>query len=693
MTNMVHPDSEDTSPTGMLDRVLVGLTVVWAAFVALSYLGQHPLSFPLSGIRLPEISALIHLLPGIGATCLAWFAGHGILQLCGCRGESALTAVTALPAGLLLVAAAGLSLGAMWGFNTGSLAVTILLLVIPAGISILKTSWRRIREIVSGILQPASVRVVVAMIILLAALDLPGATAPVISYDDQVYHLTITRLYREAGCLTFLPELPPANRPQSFHLFMTYVSLIGDDTAIRATNWLLAPGIAFALLLLLGRRISPLAGSCGALAFILNPQIAWLARTGYTDLLILYLSLAALFAAYETATGAEKDVSSALLSLAIVAGYAAQVKTSGAALAFLALVSGPLALSVRTDFRQTGPQLLERGSWFCFGLLILASPWYIRNWFTVGNPFYPHFSSFWTGSGFLPAHHAAYQAIFKTAMPFVYLPEMLLDRFGMGHDLFSILMLPWNVTIHGHLHDTETSLMFFDGQIGFIPLAIAPTAVSRAFRSESGLWYRLAVAIAIATGLIWGLGSQQIRFLMPTLGLMAVLAGVLAGTTPGLRKLLAVILIAALPSSVSFSMVRNARITAFTKGEQSSEQFLKSQLPFMGAYDFINRHTASDTHVLPLFEERVYYLERPFTWLELVPYPFISAVSAASDTSQIRRYLRAFDVDLIYLPRMGRKFLTEIFDEPGYRKRLNDFFASPAQLLYSDQNGEVWTVQ
>lgn len=682
----------EAAPPRRIDRLPVFLTAVWATFVAIAYIRSHSLSFPPAGFRLPGLRTLVGLAPGVAAAFLAWFGGHGLLILRGFRPESAVAAVTAFPVGLLITAVSGLTLGAVAGFNTGTLATTAILLAILAVVSLRATDWSRIASDIHSIFRPASVRFTTALIVLLAALNLPGATAPATSYDDQVYHLTITRLYQEAGRLVFLPDLPPANQPQSYHLFMTWVRLIGDDSAVRATNWLLAPGIAFALLLLLGKRLSPTAGACGALAFALHPQLAWLSRTASTDLIFLYLFLGSLFAVYEVANTDETGVSPALESLAILAGYAAQVQTTGAILAFLALPAGILALRLRADYLLIGPRLLDRGTRFFAGLLIISCPWYIRNWFTVGNPLYPHFTTFWTGKGYLPVHHAAFQALFHRPMPFVYFQDMLLDRFGMGRDLVSLLLLPWNATVHGHLHDAATPLTFFDGQIGFAPLASAPALLYAASRKEAGFWYRAGLGTAIVGAIIWALGPQQIRLLMPVLGLSAVLIGVLSTFDGRLRMLIAIILIAAAPSSLCFSAVRNAVIAPFTRGKMNSEAFLNSRLPFMRAYDYINTATASDAHVLTPFEERVYYLRRPFTWMELVPYPFISAIIASRDTLQLRNYLQAFGADVIYLPTAGRHSLASIIDDPGYRMRLNDLLASPSRLLYSDRDGEVWAL-
>ncbi|HNV70777.1 MAG TPA: phospholipid carrier-dependent glycosyltransferase [Candidatus Ozemobacteraceae bacterium] len=667
------------------------ITALWAIVVAASYLSWHPLSFPLEGFRLPTGTAVAHLWPGIVAVGLCWFSGHGLLILLGCPPQTLLTAVTALPTGLMVTAICGLLFGSTIGFTPASLGLTILSLLAISAVSCTRTPWKHVFEEFSRLCSPIGIRITLALLILGTALNLPGVVAPDLAYDDQMYHLSIPRLYRELGRLSFLGDLFPANRPQSFHLFMTWIGLVGNDSAMRALNWLLPGMIALCLLLTLGKRFNATAGCCAALALVMHPQLAWLSRTAYTDLIVLYLALAVVFALSELHRHSSPHVQPHLICLALLSGYAAQVKTSGALLVIISIGGAAATLHwhrLAGEKRQTSCHLFLL---FAAAVIILSSPWYLRNWLSVGNPFFPYLQSVFAGQLYLPDYHHIFSELFQCDMPFLYNHELLLDRFGMGQDILSMLLLPWNVTIYGRLHDPAVSLRFFDGQIGFAPLALAPLLIFQVTRQQVSAGFRLLMATVFLSGIFWGFGSHQIRFLLPTLGFVSIAIGILAGTNDAMRRLTIAVLIAGLPTAIGFAVNRNVFLSDFTRGDKTRDEFLKEQLPFMGSYQFINRETASQTRVLPLFEERIYYLNRPFTWMPLVPYPFISAFIVSKSADQVRQYLDRCHIDLIYLPRNGFQTLRDIIDDAAYKQRIIEFFASPSRRLYADRFGEVWT--
>ncbi|HEY9068753.1 MAG TPA: hypothetical protein VIV61_00775, partial [Candidatus Ozemobacteraceae bacterium] len=99
---MSIPAAATSHPGKSLYNAPLLISSLWALLVAVSYYREHPLAFPLAGFRLPGVQALLPMLPGIAAFFLAWFAGHGALVLAGCPAGSAIAAVTALPAGLML---------------------------------------------------------------------------------------------------------------------------------------------------------------------------------------------------------------------------------------------------------------------------------------------------------------------------------------------------------------------------------------------------------------------------------------------------------------------------------------------------------------------------------------------------------------------------------------------------------------
>ncbi|HNW35794.1 MAG TPA: hypothetical protein PKM25_12725, partial [Candidatus Ozemobacteraceae bacterium] len=482
---------------------------------------------------------------------------------------------------------------------------------------------------------------------------------------------------------------PPANRPQNIHILYTIIGSFAGNTAMRTISWGFGLATALLLAMVVGRRISPAAGAFAAIAWQTHPEISLVARTAYTDLPIAYLALATVFLINEVRN---KEPASVLPALSVVSAFAGGVKTSGLGLLFLAVIAAPVILRLRPEWDDRQKRWMSDLIKFTVVTTLLGFPWYLRNWYTTGNPIYPQMGYLWHFTWFIPPAIAAFERVFHIPLPFTYDPTVLLDRFGMGRDVLALLMLPWNVSIHGHVHDATSSLIYFDGQIGFLPLALAPLLFTSFFDRKRNPEHAALALATCGAFVLWAAGSHQIRFLLPCLGLAAALCGFRLISPFADKRLACILAIAAILSSGSFSMTRNLRCEAFLSGKEPAEALLGRELPFYGAYQWFNTHAGSNDKLLPLFEERVYYLSKPFQWMELVPFPFISAIIAARDASQITAYLREMGISHLYLPNHGKRFLREMFPDEGYQSKLAAFFSGNASLVYSDANGAIWHV-
>jgi len=661
---------------------------IWAFLVLFFYLKSHPFSLGsigFSALALPGISEFAF---GLGFVILSYLAGFGILRKAGCDGTSLGIAVSSLPAGLFAASLAGTILFLLFPIKASSIAI-ILLLCIPAISGLRSAEFRASLSRLKPLFHDPAFKAAMAAVLLLSLLDLPGLMAPATAYDDQVYHLSIPKLYLESGEIRHLPELPPANRPQSIHILYTILGCFSGDTAIRSINWCFGVATSLLLAIVIGCRGSPTTGALAAIAWQTHPEIALMARTAYTDLPIAYLTLATIFLISELR---KKEPSSILPALSLVAAFASGVKTSGLELLFLAMLATPVVLRFRPDWDLRQKHWMPNLLLFIATTSLLGFPWYLRNWYVTGNPVYPHLGYLWNFTRFIPTAIAAFEKVFPVPMPFIYDHTVLLDRFGMGRDTLALLQLPWNVTIHGHVHDTAFSLIHFDGQIGFLPLALAPLLLGSIVERKSHPEHALLALVTFGAFILWAAGSHQIRFLLPCLALVAALCGLRLDSAFSDKKLACVLALAAILYGGSFSMTRNLRLEPFLSGKESASGYLRRELPFYEAYQWFNTHAEPRDKLLPLFEERVYYLSKPFQWMELVPFPFISAIIAAHNSSGITAYLHEMGISHLYLPSHGKKMLCELFNDKSYQAKLATFFSANAPPVYSDAYGTIWRI-
>ncbi|MEC8276500.1 MAG: hypothetical protein VXZ96_09180 [Myxococcota bacterium] len=134
---------------------------------------------------------------------------------------------------------------------------------------------------------------------------------------------------------------------------------------------------------------------------------------------------------------------------------------------------------------------------FLFTALIFASPFYLRNAISTGNPFFPMMWTTFGGAGWDAWRAMAY--------------ETTLQHYGAGREAIDFLLLPVRMVM------TRDMSQNFQGSIG----PVAWTIILWGLYKRKDHFWTLSLA---AWAVIWALNVQQIRFLMPLLPVMLAIA-------------------------------------------------------------------------------------------------------------------------------------------------------------------------
>ena len=695
MTAMGKKPSEYLPGFPAVRGILFLAGLVWPAIVIWFYIRNHPLIFPPFTLIPSPFTRLLDILPGFLAVLLTFTGGFGWLSLAGCS-PTMKTLLGSLPAGIAAISFTGTVLGTTVGFGLPTRLLMTATIVFPSLVWWFGFPFSRVRSELAGIATSSAGGSGLAIILVVGSLAMVATVAPAISYDDQVYHLTIPEQYLSLGRIQPLPELSPSNRPQNLHIFYTFVRFFGPEQSVRFASGIFGLLTAALLLLYLGYRINPFAGMLAGLVWVTQPEMFWLAQTAYVDLPLVFLTVSGFFFIAERHLHTASPHPPLLagkenrdwLTFGILSGLIAGAKTSGLIFAaFLLVMYGTInrreAAKDKNGHSQTRDFLLTFGT-----AALLGSFWYFRNWILIGNPVYPHLGNLFPSKAAINSADAAFRAVFNSTMPFVCDQDDFLDRFGMGSSFQSLFMLPWNVTINCHVHDTEAALTFFDGEIGFLPLAFLPHLLWDAIRRKnSGL--RWAVGLSAIFFFQWGAGSHQIRFLMPTLATAAIALGLWSANSKVWRIPVLIAILFAVLSAGSFAAQRLGRIAEFMNGQLDSEEQIVQALPFYQSFKFMNGDPRVRGRILPLFEERVFYLEKPFLWMELIPYPFLSALIVAKNPAKVSEYLRSLNIDTIYIPQKIRLELPAFLGTPGFKENARRFFNEETVQIYEDSFAEV----
>lgn len=333
---------------------------------------------------------------------------------------------------------------------------------------------------------------------------------PVEGFDGLFYHLTVPSLWLRDGGLQLM-NMPHYWFPSLMEGMFLWPLSLGFDSSAQFIH--LAFGLLSWLLVWdLTRKLFGARTAWWSIAIFMSmPSLPWLSAWAYTDMGLVFYSLAALSALL---FWRETDWMHWLLICGAMSGFALGIKYTSFMLPLVIL------LFLFLWRRNNKYSFLKTATMFA-GLAILAGGvWYLRNWIWTGNPVYP----FVFDGPFWDAFRSDWYNGAGT---------------GIGWNFFEILSLPV-VTMLGYKDQN-----YFDGRYGPLFLVLFPAAIVvlwNAWRTKQKKFEALCLLTVFGTifiltwvyGVINTMHLFQARLLWP--GLIA-LVPILAAGADELQKL------------------------------------------------------------------------------------------------------------------------------------------------------------
>jgi len=325
---------------------------------------------------------------------------------------------------------------------------------------------------------------------------------------------------------------------------------------------------------------------------------------------------------------------------------------------------------------------------------LVMLPWMVRNAVFTGNPITPLLQSLFYTSGneYIPA------IVMQQSTEF-------LRHVGMGRDLWSLLALPWNLTMNSKLGIYENSFGFEVSALYFVGLvAVLGLAASGKRLRAIPLLVPLLEAAGVFV-LIWFFAFQEARFLLPIFPLIAyagavAIDGLVVASPAWGRGLLALPLIAVIHSQVSMlpSLAANFE---FALGQTTHER--GDDLGVEAAAAFVRGEMAPGDKLLLWMEQRAYL----FRGVDYVPYhigsgaPTLELVHRFEDHRALYCELRAMGITHLVINRLTEKLVQPGLLSSGYyiddfladRGRVDRLVKTTARMLYSNDVFEVYELE
>jgi hypothetical protein len=338
------------------------------------------------------------------------------------------------------------------------------------------------------------------------AIALVSALAPEVEYDALWYHLWLPKVWLQHGHPVDIPTEYISLYPLTWELIFGAGLAVAGPIAAKLLHFACLPLASLAVWQFM-RRFFATGPRWLACAIVLTvPMVLWEATTAYVDLaLAVYVTLGlyALLAFLDTRERSWFAVA------AICLGLGAAVKHLG--LIVVAAAASALLLDAMRR-RAVRPRHLVAPIALAAIALLVAAPWYLRAWLASGNPFFPEMYKLF---GAWPA--TRWDAVSERGL------DSFKAHFGMPRTPVNLLLLPWNVTVHGAL---------FGGCVGPVFLLALPALVWVRARTRASAWLAWVVLGYLA---VWAspVSSFQLRFLVPILPALAMLTACALGRLIG----------------------------------------------------------------------------------------------------------------------------------------------------------------
>jgi 4-amino-4-deoxy-L-arabinose transferase-like glycosyltransferase len=466
---------------------------------------------------------------------------------------------------------------------------------------------------------------------------------PPTAWDATEYHLAVAKIYTQAHAIVFTPYLRYPVTPQLNQMLFVGAFIAYDDISAQLIEYAMLILISFGLYSLSKRYFSPWVGIFSSALWLGSPLAIQNGTIGYID---IGLTLFAFFGIYAFINYHQTDENSWLWLSGIFLGFAAAVKYPAL---FLILVCGIISLWMaikKRDFRI----LLKLG----IAILAMIAPFYIRNYYYSGNPFFPYLSNIfhqriWNVADAVGlAREQSWWGLSKTALNLVKLPLYLVFKpniFMLGFD-FKIILSPVYL-----LAFPSIPLMFF----------IRKTRLMSIFTASFTLF--------------WFSTVQIIRYLLPVIPVLAILAsialdyllrrieGFLSGPNRSfsLSRILRPVIYTFLTLSFILPTIiygRNSlrNLGALPVRSWERAEFLQLYLPSYPAYRALNAKFGDNYSIYALQDENMaYFAKGTFMGDWFGPARFSQLTDKLNDDVLLYKQLRQLKADyfLVNLARVG----------------------------------------
>ncbi len=449
------------------------------------------------------------------------------------------------------------------------------------------------------------------LLVLLAVALMPpffSALVPPYSWDAQVYHLTIPKLYLLDHGIHYIPLNIYSNMPLNIDMLFLLGMGAGNDVVAKLLHYVLGLLVCVALYGFSRQYFVERVGLLASLLFVVHPMVNYEFGIAFIDVGMGFFFVLMVWSFIELLRGGQTQwaVIMGLFGGALLGSkYTGTLGVLSVLVTFLVILG---VTKVRSGKKNEGILIAEatiQRKWILTGAFLLVSavlvlPWLIKSLIYTGNPVYPLLYGLFDGREWTAT-----------------MAQQLIDwqhNIGQGRNVVDYLLLPWRVFMEsgpGYLH--------FAGKLSSLPFVTLPLAFLVVWRNQS---IRILLGIFAIFFILWALGAQQVRFLIPGLPLLGIIAavGIEWVRDRGLRVLYGLLIaLIVIISVMTLAWQREEPIAPTMHdhlrvilGEETRDAFLRPRVRSYGCFRHLDTIASPGDRILFLFENMGYYCNFPY---------------------------------------------------------------------------------
>lgn len=496
---------------------------------------------------------------------------------------------------------------------------------------------------------------------------------PPTEWDAIEYHLTTASIYARSHAILVTEYLRYPVFTQLNNMLFTLMLLVADDLSAQLIQYLFYLLVGVLIYAYSLRHFSKRIGLMAAVLWFSNLLAIWGSHVATIDIGLVFFSTAGIFAFLNYHKTRQMHW---LVIAAVLLGFAAAVKYTAL---FWIAVCGIYTLWIGFQERRWRIPVI-----FALIAALAACPFYIRNVFYTGNPFFPYIEflfkeNIWTYGDFQ-------QLSFEQG------------SYGLPVTLMGFVQLPWFLKV--------TPRMFNNGfpPYNWLYLAFLPATLIVGVLKP---YLRTILIFSLSFTLFWFLTPQVLRYLFPTFPLFCLLTGAafdyllhvgfglfenksgwrLPGWMPSAAYLMIILVTTANVVLVNAKNVIALGLPPTTAEERSV--FLQAHLPSFSAYQMLNKmENVKNYRLYALFDENMsYYADGVFMGDWFGPGRFSTMMQALSDSRKLYTELTKLDAQYFLYEGNRAKLIDQNLRLPN-----DPFFQEKFRKIYDEYGVQVFEI-